>query len=272
VWTYSRFSAARISAAVERPVLVMPPPVGPRVAVTPRCTLPDGFRVLVMFDFLSTLARKNPLGAITAYREAFRAGGGAGLVIKSINGRHRPDRREEIMAAIGGRPDVVLIDETMSSSERYGLIDACDCVLSLHRSEGHGLVLAEAMAAGKPVVATDYGGNAEFMSIENSYPVPWRLTQVGPAVEHYPAEASWAEPDIAEAARLLRDVRDHPQEAARRVHYARLTIERTLAPRVVGAHMRRRLEDLGDTGARVPRYLAQFRARLRRHSRGTTTS
>ncbi len=122
-----------------------------------------------MFDYLSTLERKNPLGAIEAYRRAFAPDDGAVLVVKSVNGRHRPERHAEVTAAVEGRRDIVSIDRTISGAERDALIGACDCYLSLHRSEGHGMPLAEAMALGKPVVATAYGGNIEFMNEANSY-------------------------------------------------------------------------------------------------------
>jgi glycosyltransferase involved in cell wall biosynthesis len=206
--------------------------------------LPDGFRVLVMFDFFSTLERKNPLGAIKAFRRAFNPEDGAVLVLKSVNGQHRPERQAELMEASGGRSDIVLIDRTISGAERDALISACDCYLSLHRSEGHGLPLAEAMATGKPVVATAYGGNMEFMNTENSYLVAWTPTCVGEGVEHYPAGANWAEPDVDDAARLLSAAYRDPESARRRALRGRTDVEALLAPEVVGAQIRCRLEEL----------------------------
>jgi glycosyltransferase involved in cell wall biosynthesis len=245
VWTYSRFGADLIGAGIDIPVLGFPPPVSePSISSHSAPQLPPGFRVLVMFDFLSTLERKNPLGAIEAYRRAFESGDGAVLVIKSVNGQHRPERMAELLAAIEGRPDILLIDRTMSGAERDALIAACDCYLSLHRSEGHGLPLAEAMALGKPVVATAYGGNMEFMSEMNSYPVVWAPAFVGDGVEHYPATASWAEPDIEHAARLLRAVHRDPEGARHRAQQGKNDVRALLAPEVVGANMRGRLQEL----------------------------
>jgi glycosyltransferase involved in cell wall biosynthesis len=245
VWTYSRFGADSIGAGIDVPVLGFPPPVSePPASSQPAPQLPPGFRVLVMFDFLSTLERKNPLGAIEAYRRAFGPGDGAILVAKSVNGQHRPERMAELLAAIEGRPDILLIDRTMSGAERDALIAACDCCLSLHRSEGHGLPLAEAMALCKPVVATAFGGNMEFMSEMNSYPVAWAPAFVGDGVEHYPVNASWAEPDIEHAARLLQVVHRDPEGARRRAQHGRQDVQALLAPEVVGARMRGRLQDL----------------------------
>ncbi len=245
VWTYSRFGADLIGAGVDVPVFGFPPPVSePSNSSQPAPQLPPGFRVLVMFDFLSTLERKNPLGAIEAYRRAFEPGDGAVLVVKSVNGQHRPERMAELLAAVEGRPDILLIDRTMSGAERDALIAMCDCYLSLHRSEGHGLPLAEAMALGKPVVATAYGGNMEFMGEMNSYPVAWAPAFVGDGVEHYPTNASWAEPDLEHAARLLQAVHRDPEGARQRAQQGRQDVQALLAPEVVGAHMRGRLQEL----------------------------
>src|SRR5207253_7861102 len=115
VWTYSAFAARLIGAGIGAPVHGMPPPVPMAPAGVPvPGELPAGYRFLVMFDFLSTLERKNPVAAIEAFRGAFAAGDGAVLVVKSVNGRHRPDRRGELPAAGRGRPDIVLVDRTMS--------------------------------------------------------------------------------------------------------------------------------------------------------------
>ena len=274
VWTYSRFAAELIGAHVDVPVLAVPPPISlPAVQPgPPSVELPQGFRVLVMFDYLSTLERKNPLGAIAAFRRAFAPEDGAVLVVKSVNGRHRPKLRAELLDATGGRSDIATIDGTMSGAERDALIAACDCYLSLHRSEGHGLPLAEAMALGKPVVATGYGGNTEFMSDANSYLVPWTSAPVGNGVEHYPAAARWAEPDVEQAARLLRLLHGDREECARRARQGQDDVRALLAPDVVGAQIRARLEQLDDglwSGPRrgfVQRIAERSHGRLRRAS------
>jgi glycosyltransferase involved in cell wall biosynthesis len=244
IWTYSSFAADLIGAGVGVQVKSIPPSVSPVSGVLPPIALPDGFTVLTMFDFLSTMERKNPLGAIDAFKRAFRAQDGSTLIVKSVNGRYRPERQAEIVAATEGRSDIVLVDQTMSGSERDGLIAACDCFLSLHRSEGHGMPLAEAMAAGKPVVATDFGGNTEFMTKRNSYLVPYTPTKVGIGVEHYPQDASWAEPDIEVAARLLRGVVEHREDAMRHAAQGRLDVLAKLSPHAVGARILADLEQL----------------------------
>jgi glycosyltransferase involved in cell wall biosynthesis len=271
VWTYSRFAAELIAPHVDVPVLAVPPPISAPASAQPAppsVELPRGFRVLVMFDYLSTLERKNPLGAIAAYRRAFAAEDGAVLVVKSVNGRHRPQQRAELLDALGGRPDIVTIDETMSGVERDALIAACDCYLSLHRSEGHGMPLAEAMALGKPVVATAYGGNTEFMSEANSYLVPWTAAPVGEGVEHYPATARWAEPDVEQAAWLLRSLHDDREQGARRARQGQVDVRALLSPDVVGAQILARLTELDEAAQRaVPRRGLVQRIAGRSHGR-----
>ncbi|HEX5223650.1 MAG TPA: glycosyltransferase [Solirubrobacteraceae bacterium] len=273
VWTYSRFSAELIGAGVGVPVHSVPPPVtAPRAPAAPPIELPAGFNVLIMFDFLSTLERKNPLGAIAAYRDAFAPGDGVSLIVKSVNGRHRPEQLAAVTAAIAGRPDIVLVDRTMTGPERDALIAACDCFLSLHRSEGHGLPIAEAMACGRIVVATGYGGNTEFMTEENAYPVAWRPARVGPGVEHYPQDATWAEPDRASAVALLREACKDRDRAARRARRAQADLERTLSPAAVGARIAERLRALDAArearparpGSRARAALGQVVARAQR--------
>ena len=109
--------------------------------------------------------------------------------------------------------------------------------------------LAEAMALGKPVVATAYGGNIEFMNEANSYLVAWTPAQVGDGAEHYPAVASWAEPDLEQAVRLLRALHGDPEEARRRARQGQADVQALLAPEVVGAQMRDRLEQLSPASA-----------------------
>jgi glycosyltransferase involved in cell wall biosynthesis len=104
--------------------------------------------------------------------------------------------------------------------------------------------MAEAMAVGKPVIATGYSGNVDFMNADNSFLVGYELTQVGPDVPIYPADGEWAEPDLDEAAALMRRVHDDPEAAGVIGARAREDVARTLSPTATGAAMRRRLEEL----------------------------
>ena len=246
IWVYSRFMAQNIGAAAPVPVIALPPPVErpPQPASPQRLDVPEGFLFLFIFDYLSTIQRKNPVGLIEAFKQAFAPGEGPQLLIKTINGPLRPLAEEEVKWAAHGREDIHVIDRSLSGEEMQGLMAACDCYVSLHRSEGFGLTLAEAMSIGKPVIATGYSGNVDFMTQENSYLVDYTIVRVGPDCEIYPAEGEWAEPDIEHAAQLMRGVRADPERAERIGTQARADIAERLSAEATGVAMRERLERL----------------------------
>ncbi len=114
---------------------------------------------LVVFDHNSVFERKNPVGAIEAFKLAFESPrDDVRLVIKSINADTHPDGQDRLRYAADGRPDIVLMDEYLSAQDKNALVASCDAYVSLHRSEGFGISLAEAMLLGKPVIASDYSG------------------------------------------------------------------------------------------------------------------
>lgn len=251
IWVYSRFMAANIGAVAPVPTLALPPPVSPPAepAEPERLGVPDdGPLLLFVFDYLSTIQRKNPVGLIEAFKRAFAPGEGPRLLIKTINAPLRPLAEEEVLWAAHGRPDIHVIDRSLSGPELNGLMAACDCYVSLHRSEGFGLTMAEAMAIGKPVIGTGYSGNLDFMNEHNSYLVEHELGRVGPDCEIYPPEGHWAQPSVEHAAELMRRVVERPQEAAARGARARGDIASQLSPQATGAAMRGRLEELGGAG------------------------
>jgi glycosyltransferase involved in cell wall biosynthesis len=250
IWVYSRFVAENIGAVASVPVVALPPPVhAPSEAAVPiRLGVPeDDFLFLFVFDYSSTVQRKNPVGLIQAFKRAFASQEGPRLLIKTINAPLLPLSEEAVLWAAEGRPDIHVIDRSLTNAERDGLIAACDCYVSLHRSEGFGLTMAEAMSIGKPVIGTAYSGNVDFMNAENSFLVDYKLTRVGPDCQIYPAEGEWAEPSIEHAAELMRQVYSDPDRAGRVASQARADIDRALSPQTTGAAMRRRLQALAGT-------------------------
>ena len=247
IWVYSQFMAQNIGAVAPVPTIALPPPVQPPAepAAPERLGLAeDRFLFLFVYDYLSTIQRKNPVGLIEAFRRAFKPGEGPQLLLKTINGPLRPLAEEEVLWAAHGCPDIHVIDRSLSSAQLNGLMAGCDCYVSLHRSEGFGLTMAEAMAIGKPVVGTGYSGNLDFMNEQNSYLVEYELGRVGPDCEIYPPEGSWAKPSVEHAAQLLRRVVERPEEAVELGARAHKDIAERLSPQTTGAAMHRRLREL----------------------------
>ena len=126
----------------------------------------------------------------------------------------------------------MLLEEYLPIEQLGRLMQECLAYVSLHRSEGFGFTLAEAMVRGKPVIATAYSGNLDFMADDTALLVPWTPRRVGKWNEPYPAGATWAEPDLEAAAAHLRWVVEHPDlaqamgERARRHHLAERTMQR----------------------------------------------
>jgi glycosyltransferase involved in cell wall biosynthesis len=220
VWVASDFVRDAVAHETSKPVLTFPLPVlvppPPELSRADLGLPEDAFVFLFVFDFFSTLERKNPLGLVEAFTRAFPEPGRALLYLKSINGSRTPSDVARVQEAIAGRPDIVLSDGYLEGDRLTALTARCDCYVSLHRSEGFGLTIAEAMAFGKPAIATAYSGNLAFMDAESSYLVPYELTTLDQAVGPYPSGTEWADPDLEEAARLLRHVAEHPDEARER--------------------------------------------------------
>jgi glycosyltransferase involved in cell wall biosynthesis len=216
VWVASDFVRASISAETRKPVHVVPIPLAPeqRPSLTrTELNLPEGFLYLFSFDYFSVFERKNPIAVVEAFKRAFPSGDGPWLLIRSINGDHHLAKRELLEQAAAGRADIRIVDGYVSPAERDALMASCDCYVSLHRSEGLGLTMAEAMAFGKPVVATAYSGNLTFMDERNSYLVRYRMTTVPEHCDPYTPGVEWADPDLDHAAELMRRIYERPEEA-----------------------------------------------------------
>jgi len=247
VWVASEYVRDAIAAATTKPVRVVPLPVEaqPRPLLTRAdLGLPEGFVFLFSFDFFSVPERKNPLGLVEAFTSAFSPGEGPSLVIKTINGDREPEALARLRRSAAGRADVHFVDGYVSPAERDGLMALCDCYVSLHRSEGYGLTMAEAMASGKPVIATGYSGNMAFMDEENSLLVPYRPTTIPAGCGPYPAGAEWAEPDVDVAAALMRHVYDNQDRARRLGRHAQEDILRRQTPLRTAEFVARRLDEV----------------------------
>jgi glycosyltransferase involved in cell wall biosynthesis len=242
------------------------PPIAPRSRA--QLQLPDGFIFLFSFDYLSVFERKNPLALIDAFSLAFAPGEGPSLVLKCINSEHDEQNHARLIEAAGRRADIHVLDGYVSANDKNAIAATCDCYVSLHRSEGFGLTIAEAMYLGKPVIATGYSGNLDFMTPENSLAVDYRLVPIGYDAPPYPPDGEWAEPDIEQAAGMMRSMFDDPAAAGALGSRAAETIRSTHSAHAAGQMMKERLEELrATTSSPAPHPLAPaagLSARVRR--------
>jgi len=207
LWVPSVFVAeAARAAGVAIPVRVMPHPVALAVASPIKKPAEAGFTVLAMGDLNSSWARKNLIGSIDIFRRAFPHAQSSRRLIVKIQSAGTNDRFEKAAReAIAGRTDISLVSERMSDRDIERLIAGCDVFLSPHRSEGFGLVIAEALLAGVPALATGWSGNLDFMRDVPELSIRYSLAPVSDAGGVYKSwGAVWAEPDIADAAAKLR--------------------------------------------------------------------
>ncbi len=246
VWVGSRFVQNTLAHVSPIPVLTMGVPVDrrPDPGVTRRrLGLPeDKFTFLFTFDMLSFIERKNPYGVIEAYRRAFGPDfAGTTLVIKVTRLEQFPEhqaRLRQAVAAVSG----ILLDSYLERPELDGLFNVCDAFVSLHRSEGFGLTMAEAMSMGKPVIATDYSANTDFMDVNNSYLVQYRLIELEQDYGPYQKGAVWADPDLDHAAAQMRHVFEHYDEAQRKGERAAADIERLYGRQAMARKIIQRLK------------------------------
>jgi glycosyltransferase involved in cell wall biosynthesis len=245
IWTPSAFTSEAIARRAPVPVWTSPLPLlQHRTAALERdhFGIPeDRFVFLFAFDFASVFERKNPLGVVEAFRRAFRRDDRVLLVLKCANADADPTNADRLRDTCDG-DSVRLLDKYLARPEVASLMHAADAYVSLHRSEGYGLTMAEAMGIGKPVIATGYSGNLQFMDARNSFLVPYRLVEVNGSAGPYPPGRLWAAPDTGEAAALMRQVFEDRATAAQVGERARADMATRLSPEAVGTAIRERLE------------------------------
>jgi glycosyltransferase involved in cell wall biosynthesis/lipopolysaccharide biosynthesis glycosyltransferase len=220
IWTVSNFVKDAISKETSKKVLVFPTPIRTpenleklnRVALG----IPENKQYnLFIFDYMSIFNRKNPLGLVEAHIKAFPRGDGPLLIIKSTGGDNDAENREKLRFAVQSRKDILLIENYLSRQQLTALINECSTYISLHRSEGYGLTIAEAMALGKPVIATGYSGNMDFMNENVSFPIQFSLIKIGNGSLPYSPESVWAEPDLEQAAQIMNNLYRDKEQATK---------------------------------------------------------
>ena len=249
LWVTSGFCAEAIGRAAPIPVVQLPHPLlppnpAPGVGRAHFGLPEDATIFLCYFDFHSVVARKNPIGAIEAFRRAFGDRTDVLLLVKSMNSSLYPEEVAALRAAAQG-VSVRFLDGHLDRGEKDALFACCDALVSLHRAEGLGLGMAEAMSLGKPVIATAYSGNTTFMDVGNSLLIPYELVELERDYGPYERGNVWADPDLDAAAAALRKVAESPAWAADLGRRAASDIARRLNPGVTAARISERLKARG---------------------------
>ena len=252
IWVGSSFCFEAVAQTVNRPVIRIPVNVGTIFCEEPlgRESLglpPTGYIFLTMMDSQSTFERKNPFGVLEAFEMAFgRNPKDVMLVVKVINAEASRDyvRLKSIAHQNTG---VILMDKVLSRHELNSLIKNVNCLVSLHRAEGFGLPIAEAMSMGKPVIATGWSANMDYMNHENSFLVPFGLEPLVSYETHYAKGTLWADPDVAYATTIMRKLYENPGVGEEIGRIARADIARNFNPSATGTAIRDRLRCIYQT-------------------------
>lgn len=251
VWAPSRFIRDAIAGAVSRPVHHMPLAV--EVILTSFLgrryfgIRENAYAFLFFFDLRSYATRKNPEAVVGAFRQlrALRPAAEVTLVMKVNGADQHPEAFERLRHAAEDLGDrVLLLGNTMSDNEVKNLVRCCDCFVSLHRSEGFGRGMAEAMYLGRPVIATGYSGNMDFCGEETALLVRHSLVDVEQGQYPYGAGQQWADPDPAHAAWMMARLVDEPRIGRELGRRASLRMRQGFGLRAAGDRFRRRVEEI----------------------------
>lgn len=247
-WAPSRFIATVLEEVSHKPVLRMPLSVAlptPSHKNRTHFCLPEGiFLFLFIFDWLSWPQRKNPESVIRAFQRAFSRQDNVGLVIKTMNARQNKEKLCELLPQHELGKRFYVIDETLAASDIAALYGCCDAYVSLHRAEGFGRTIAEAMLAKIPVIVTNYSGNMDFCAEDTAFLVNGSLKPLREGEYLFWKDQQWCEPSIEEAAIRMRQCASDENLARDKAAKAFAYIREHHSAEAVGALYRRRIEEL----------------------------
>jgi glycosyltransferase involved in cell wall biosynthesis len=250
IWASSRYTADAYRESSPVPVQHMTMAVKiEEVPDLPRADfgLPDDcFLFLFAFDGLSGFYRKNPQAVVTAFVRAFhKSNKDVRLVLKSMNAGFNPTGWS-MLAKLAEKDDrIILINEAFTRSQTVGLFNVCDAYVSLHRAEGFGRTIAEAMLLGKPVIVTNHSGNTDFTTVQTAFLVDGPLVRLGPMDYPFGEGQYWCEPDIDQAALHMRTCFFDKEGTAQIARAGKRFVQDNHNPEIIGKQYRKRLQALG---------------------------
>lgn len=249
IWCASSFVSRAFDAVSALPVSVVRPSLTFSGKASDRGRegfgLPgNAFVFLYAMDAGGIWGRKNPEAFISAYLDEFSEEEGALCAVKVGNVQLVRPQMAGLIESAAGRKDVVFMDELLNEGDMSALFNSIDCYVSPHRSEGLGLTILEAMAAHKPVIATPYGGVADFVTESTAYPIDYRFAEVKPGNPPYPPGYIWAEPEIASIRRQMRHVFSSRDEAGTKGGEAARHVKRLFSVESTAAAVHARLNEI----------------------------
>jgi glycosyltransferase involved in cell wall biosynthesis len=250
LWVPNRFVANSFRQIFSKHILIMPPCVDLGIERAPNRAKfgldPTKFYFLFSFDRNSYMERKNPLGIANAFASAFSDGrDDVGLIFK-LSGSRTPFQKIALELEATAKRDrrITILQGDWQRADILTLMSSVDCFVSLHRSEGFGLGMAEAMFLGKPVIGTAYSGNADFLTEETGFPVPYQISAVKQGEYPHSAGNYWAKPDLRIAAEMMRTVASMTNEVRSKASRGQAYIQQHHSPKAVGSVVAARLREL----------------------------
>ena len=260
IWTPTKFCRTAIQKIVDVPVYTISQSVSIEdcnFKLTKRdFDLPDCYTFCFVFDFGSSMDRKNPDGVVKAFLKAFKDRKDVSLVLKTSSSSSCPTDYQRLREVAGSAPNIFFIDKCLSRPDVLGLINCCDCYISLHRSEGFGLTIAEAMGLGKPTISTNYSGSVDFAKEDTAFVVGYKMISSPANCMHYGQGHLWADPNIDEASQIMEFVMSNSTTVIERAKAGKNFIDKYHSFKASGDHLLLMLRRI--TGFDNDHYLSQL--------------